>query len=138
MLNVLSPPLQAEYLSLSGMCIDIYVHVIVTVSFIVVSWWWNYKTVFPSFCHRCFSVDKPKTAYFTYQTEESFYERLLFLDIFVIAKYQHMHLIFVDSRPILCSATGNLMEYFQSSVVFEDIIYVDYVLKVPPVSYFYI
>lgn len=83
-------------------------------------------------------MDKPKTAYFTYQTAESFYERLLFLDIFVIAKYQHMHLIFVVSRTILCSTTGNLMEFFQSSVVFEDIIYVGYVLKVPPVSYFYI
>lgn len=40
MLNVLTPPLQADfakYLSFTGMCIDIYVHVMVTVSFIVVS-----------------------------------------------------------------------------------------------------
>lgn len=105
MLNILSPPSQTDfvkYLFLTGIYLSF------------ARWWWNYKTVFHSFGHRCFSVDKPKTAYFTYQTEESFYERLLFLDIFVIAKYQHMHLIFVVSRSNLCSATGNLMEFFQS------------------------
>lgn len=52
------------------------------------------------------------------------------------SKDQNMHLIFFVKRPFLSSTTDELLQISLSSLMFGDNIYVGYVLKVPPVSYF--
>lgn len=47
-----------------------------------------------------------------------------------------MHRIFFVNRPFLSSTTDDLLQISLSSLMFGDNIYVGYVLKVPPVSYF--
>lgn len=56
-------------------------------------------------------------------------------DMSAESKEQNMHLIFFDKRPFL-STTDELLQISLSSLMFGDNIYVGYVLKVPPVSYF--
>lgn len=127
-----------------------YVHI----SFIIISWY-RYVTVFG--LPVIFSQILPYglapnilffASYSSLSTEESGvvvtwnsrYWRLLFLnmkDMSAVTKYQNMHLIlFFFNTPFLSSTTDDLLQISLSSLMFGDNIYVGYVLKVPPVSYF--
>lgn len=141
MSNWLSHSSQADFvksLSWTGMCINIYVQCVCH-SFIVASWWWNYKTVFPSFCHRCFSVDKPKTAYFAYRTEEKFLWKT-FISRYICNSQVSTHASDICSQqihPVLCnSKPDGVLSFFSQSCLRTSSVLA--VLKVPTVSYFYI
>lgn len=57
-------------------------------------------------------------------------------DMSTVSKYENMHRIFFVSRCFLSSITNDVLQISLSSLMFGDNIYVGYVLKVPPVSYF--
>ncbi len=63
--------------------------------------------------------------------------RLLFLNMQdASAVSKHAPDILLINRPFLSSTTDDLLQISLSSLMFGDNIYVGYVLKVPPVSYF--
>lgn len=126
------------------------------VSFIIVSWY-LYVTVFGflylSFYHKSYPHGlAPNIIFFVSYSNlseekmwccdmKNLYWRLVLLFLYMkdrsaVSEDQNMHLIFFVNRPFLSSTTDDLLQISLSSLMFGDNIYVGYVLKVPPVSYF--
>lgn len=138
-------------LSLTGMCIDMYVQ-LWYIGFIIISWYWS-VTVFgflPVILSQIFPHgNAPNIIFFVNPTLTFLQKKCGVVVIWKISTKDFLYMkdtsaVSKDQKctwnslltALLPSTTDDLLQISLSSLMFGDNIYVGYVLKVPPVSYF--